>query len=73
MSAPSSQAGETLSHRPIEPFDKRRVQLLASHRLAQHFVRALKGSLRHPPDHFNDALFDRFLDYCSNHEIWPCL
>jgi hypothetical protein len=60
MSAPSSQAGETLSHRPIETFDKRRVQLLASPRVAQHLVSALKGSLRHPPDHFDDALFGRF-------------
>jgi hypothetical protein len=63
MSAPSSQAGETLSHRPIETFDKRRVQLPASHRAAQHLVSALKGSLRHTPDHFDDALFGRFLDH----------
>jgi len=73
VSAPPCQAGETLSHRPIEAFDKGGVQLLSPERFDQHLVRSLKGSLRHPPHHFDDALFRRFLDHRSNQDFWPRL
>lgn len=73
VSATSRQTGETLPHGPIEPFDKRRVQILSSTRLNQRLVCLRQRSLRHPSNHFHDALFRRFLDHRSNQEVGPRL
>ena len=69
----TGQTGETLSHRPIEALNKRRIELDASRRESQEFLCPLNGALGHTSNDLDHPMFRCFLDDCANHDLWPFL
>ncbi|HLQ30277.1 MAG TPA: hypothetical protein VK140_13680 [Ktedonobacteraceae bacterium] len=67
------QAREPLTHRPIQPFDKSRIEHASSLGLREQLLGLFQRSLSHPPNDFDDPFFRRSLDDCGNENIGPHL
>src|SRR5579885_2879715 len=73
MTRTPTQTGQTFAHGAIEPLDKCRVELDASSRESQQFLRPLKRALGDASDHLDHVALRRFFDDRANHDLWPRL
>jgi hypothetical protein len=73
VSAATRKSRQTFSHCSIEAFDKSRVQFVSPSGSMQKLCCLLKRALGHASDNFHDPFFGRFLDHCSNKDLWPGL
>jgi hypothetical protein len=67
------QAREPLTHGPIQPFDKSRIEHASSLGLPEQRLGLFQRSLSHPPNDFDDTCFRRSLDDCGNENVGPHL
>jgi hypothetical protein len=67
------QACKPLTHSPIQPFNKGRIDHASSLGLQEQLLGLFQCSLSHPPNDFDDLLFRCAFDNSGNEHVGPRL